>query len=153
MPPGSEAVARWRALGETPRASRGRVRVNRALEDPLWIRDVGKIGDDVEAGQLFRFQFGQALRDIEEALDLGGRQYTLGQGAELLDVLGAAEWMRAERMCIRDRDLVDQPSAIGQVDLDASAERFLLRIQRVVATRPVRIVGRRDLMPQLHGVR
>ena len=86
-------------------------------------------------------------RSISAALE-----NALGQHPELPDVVGARERPRAERVRVGDRDLVDDAAAVGQLDLDATAERLLGRVERVVAPGPLRVLDRRDLVPELDGV-
>src|SRR5690606_12526308 len=107
---------------------------------------------DREAAELVGGELGQALRDVEEALDLVGLKHALGEGAELADVMLAREGPGTERVGVGDSDLVDDAGAVHELDLDATAESLLADVVGVVAARPLGILERRDLVPQLDRV-
>ena len=79
---------------------------------------------------------------------LARRHDTVGQGAELGDVVGPSERLGAQRMRVRDRDLVLDPAAVVQTHLDAGAERALRRVGAVVAARPLGVLAGLDPVPQ-----
>jgi len=93
----------------------------------------------------------QSLHEGEEALDFFRLEHVLGERAELGHVLFARERPGAERM--GDGDFFDDCGAILHRDLHAAPEGFLCRVDRVVATSPLRVFLRGDIIPQGDGVR
>src|SRR5690606_34587915 len=81
--------------------------------------------DDREAAEVVGSELGESLHEAEEALDLLLVEHVLGEHPEFVDVLLAGEGARAERVRIRDGDLVDDRRAVGQGDLDAAPEGLL----------------------------
>ena len=55
-------------------------------------------------------------------------------------------------MRVGDGDFLDDGRAVRQLDLDATAEGLLVRVVRVVAARPLGILGGGDLVPECDGV-
>src|SRR3954471_12726390 len=97
------AARRTRGGGGAPPASPRRGRGSAASEEPLRGWDGGEQPGprgDRQPGELGGRQLGQPLGGVEEPPDLGRLEDTLGQGAELRDVLLPAERAGAEGMCV-----------------------------------------------------
>src|SRR5688572_9208379 len=125
------------------------------LEQPLRCRaevdDAGG-GGDVQLVKFTGRQFREAFDGGEEPCDFVLLHEAGGQGAELVDVLLPGERPGAQRVRVRDRDLVPDHGPVGQGDLHRAAEGLLGDVEGVVAAGPFRILHGGDFLPQLHGV-
>ena len=92
------------------------------------------------------------MNQLQETLDFGLLENTIGQGTELADVLFAGKRLGTERMRVGDGQLIHDDRAIGQGDLHTSAKRLLRRVNGVVALGPVGILAGGGLVPQCYGV-
>ena len=88
----------------------------------------------------------------QEALLLGRIDDTVGQGGELVAVLLAGEGTSPQRMRVGDGEFVGDDLAVLEGDLRAGTERLFGRILGVVAPRPLRILDRGDLAPEVYRV-
>src|SRR5699024_2696212 len=79
-------------------------------------------GLDGEPAELAGGQVGELCGGVEEAVDLLGFDEALGEGAELVLVLLAAEGPGAERVGVRHGDAVLDHGAVGEGDDHGAAE-------------------------------
>ncbi len=162
--PGGQRVERARedeqaAAGE-PRRGRRRASVRRECVSRA-CRLLQKMPGGVIAGKAPHGEAGSS-----SALSSGSRcatsrnrsisasgEHAIREGPELADVAESRANGRAPNGCgVGDGDLVDDAAAVGEFELDASAERLLGRVERVVAAGPLRVLGGGDLVPELDGV-
>src|SRR5699024_8176020 len=132
---------RRRAVRGTSRGARPRLSVRPTSEDALRSAVGESVDGEGQLGHALGVEALEVLGQVEEPGLLGIADDALGQCLELLDVVRPGEGTGAEGVGIGDGDLVDQRRTVLELDLHAAAEGLLVRVDRVVAAGPLRVLG------------